>query len=112
MIGKEIVNSEPIPAAKVKVILEEFSEDNELNYEQNVTLNHISRFKTYSLEDTEKIIEELEEIVKTKYAVRIVDLIPEDLADLRLIFAKEKFPIKKEEMEEILKILDKYDTLE
>lgn len=112
MIGKEILDSEPIPATKVKAILENFSENNELNYEQNVTLNHVSRFKQFSLEDTEKIIKELEEIVKTKYAVRIVDLIPEDLADLRLIFAKEKFPIKKEEFEEILKILDKYDVIE
>ena len=59
-----------------------------------------------------KLIEELEEIVKTKYAIRIADLMPKDLADLRLIFAKEKFPIKKEEMEEILKILDKYEVEE
>ncbi|MCC7553880.1 MAG: RNA polymerase Rpb4 family protein [Methanobacteriaceae archaeon] len=112
MIGKELLDSEPIPAAKVKAILEDFSEDNELNYEQNITLNHVSRFKQYSLEDTEKIIEELEKIIKKKYAIRVVDLIPEDLSDLRLIFAKESLPIKKEEMEEILKILDKYDTLE
>ncbi|WP_409200181.1 RNA polymerase Rpb4 family protein [Methanobrevibacter sp. DSM 116169] len=112
MIGKEILDSEPIPAAKVKAILEDFSENNELNYEQNITLNHVSRFRQFSLEDTEKIVKELEGIIKTKYAVRVVDLIPEDLADLRLIFAKEQIPIKKEDMEEILKILDKYDTLE
>ena len=66
MIGKELLDSEPIPAAKVKAILEDFSEDNELNYEQNITLNHVSRFKQYSLEDTEKIIEELEKIIKKK----------------------------------------------
>ncbi|MDL2246229.1 RNA polymerase Rpb4 family protein [Methanobrevibacter sp. OttesenSCG-928-K11] len=112
MIGKNVVETKPIPAAKVKAILEDFAEENELNYEQNITLNHVSRFKQFSLEDTEKILEELEKIIKPKYAVRIVDLIPVDLADLRLIFAKEKIPIKKEEMEEILKVLDKYDTLE
>ena len=50
--------------------------------------------------------------IKHKIAVRIVDLVPEDLADLRLIFAKENVPIKKEDMEKILDILQKYDVLE
>ena len=45
MIGKEIIDSEAIPSSKVKEILEDFSQDNELNYEQNLTLNHLSRFK-------------------------------------------------------------------
>ena len=45
MIGKNIIESEPIPGAKVKEVLEEFSEDNELNYEQNITLNHLARFR-------------------------------------------------------------------
>lgn len=53
MIGKNIIESEPIPGVEVKEILEEFSEDNELNYEQNVTLNHLARFRRYSLEDSE-----------------------------------------------------------
>ncbi|MBX7075920.1 MAG: RNA polymerase Rpb4 family protein [Methanobacteriaceae archaeon] len=112
MIGKNTLDVHPVPAAEVKEILEEFSEKNELSYEQNLTLAHVTNFQKLSLEDTKKLIEELEEIVKTKYAIRIADLMPKDLADLRLIFAKEKFPIKKEEMEEILKILDKYEVEE
>ena len=41
MIGKKTLETEPIPAAKVKEILEEFSEKHELSYEQNLTLNEI-----------------------------------------------------------------------
>ena len=90
MIGKKIIESEPIQSVKVKEALEEFSQENELNYEQNITLNHLSRFKRYSVEDSEKIISELEDKIglRHKVAVRIVDLIPQDLSDLRLIFAK------------------------
>ena len=51
MIGKNVIKSEPIPSVKVKEVLEEFSEENELNYEQNITLNHLARFKRYSVED-------------------------------------------------------------
>ena len=64
MIGKEIIENEPIPSAKVKEILEEFSNEHELNYEQNLTLNHLSRFKKYSVEDTEEIMEADVEMVE------------------------------------------------
>lgn len=109
MIGKEIISSEPIPAAKVRKILEDFSENHELNYEQNITLNHISTLNKLPAEDTEKLVEELETKLKRKYAVRVADLLPKDLADMRLIFAKERIPIKKEDMEEILEIVEKYN---
>lgn len=111
MIGKKTLESEPIPAAKVKEILEEFSEKHELSYEQNVTLAHVTNTNKLSLEDTEKLIEELvdTEIVDEKLAVRIADFVPRDMADLRLIFAKEFASPSKEEMEKILEIIEKYD---
>ena len=115
MIGKEIIESEPISSAEVKEILDEFSQDNELNYEQNLTINHLARFKRYSVEDSKEIIEKLHEAfpnMKTKVAVHIVDLVPKDLADLRLIFAKEAYQPNKEEMEQILEILEQYDIVE
>ena len=114
MIGKNIIKSEPIPGVKVKEVLEEFSEDNELNYEQNITLNHLARFKRYSLEDTEEILEKLQSEfnLRPKVAVHIVDLVPQDLADLRLIFAKEPTKTTKEDMEKILEMLEQYDYIE
>lgn len=111
MIGKEVIESKPIPAIKVRAILEKHRENHELTYEQNITTDYVAKFDHYSIEDSEKIIEELEAMdIKTKYAVRIVDLMPQDLADLRLIFAKENVPIKKEGMEKILEVLEKYDV--
>lgn len=114
MIGKEVIESEPIPSSEVKEILEEFSEENELNYAQNVTLNHLSRFKRYSPEDAKKIYEELQEEfgLRDKVAAHIVDFVPEDLADLRLLFAKEPTKIDKEDMEKILEKLEQYDYVE
>lgn len=116
MIGKKTVGSEPIPAAKVKELIEDFAEKHEntyeLTYEQNVTLAHVSSLNKLSLEDTEKLIEELKSIVSEKLAVRIADLIPRDMSDLRLILAKEVESPSKEEMEEILSILDKYEIEE
>lgn len=110
MIGKKTLESKPIPAAKVKEILEEFSEKHELSYEQNLTLDHATNLNKLSLEDTEKLIEELEAYVDYKQAVRIADIVPRDMADLRLIFAKERNAPSVDEMKEILEILEKYDV--
>ena len=114
MIGKEIIKNEPITGAEVKEALEEFSETNELNYEQNITLNHLARFRRYSLEDSEEIVAKLQEEfnLRPKVAVHIVDLVPEDLADLRLIFAKEPSKVDNEEMKKILELLEQYDIIE
>ena len=112
MIGKKTLESKPIPAAKVKEILEEFSEKHELSYEQNLTLDHATNLNKLSLEDTEKLIEELEAYVDYKQAVRIADIVPKDMDDLRLIFAKERNAPSNDEMKEILEILEKYEIKE
>ena len=110
MIGKEIIESEPITGSEVKEILEVYSEDNELNYEQNLTLNHLSRFERYSVEDAKEIYARLQDEfnLRDKVAAHIVDLVPKDLADMRLIFAKEPTKINNEEMEKILEMLNDY----
>ena len=114
MIGKEIIESEPVSSAEVRKILEEFSQENELNYEQNITLNHLSRFKRYSVEDSEEIVAKLQEEfgLRDKLAVRIANLAPQDLADLRLILAKESANLDKADMEKILELLEQYDIEE
>jgi DNA-directed RNA polymerase subunit F len=108
MVGKKTLDNEPIPLAKVKEILENFSIDHDLTYEQNLTLDHVTKFRKIPLENTENLIKELEEIIKHKHAVRVADLMPEDLSALRLMFAKERVPLKKEDMEKILEILSNY----
>ena len=114
MIGKEIIESEPISSAEVRKILEDFSQETELNYEQNITLNHLSRFKRYYVEDSEEIVAKLQEEfgLRDKLAVRIANLAPQDLADLRLILAKESANLDKADMEKILELLEQYDIEE
>ena len=114
MIGKEVIKSEPIPSSKVKEIIEDFGESNELNYEQNLTLNHLARFRRYSAEDAEEIYEKLKDEfgLRDKVAVHIVDLVPLDLADMRLIFAKEPSKTSPEDMKKILEMLEQYDYIE
>lgn len=47
MIGKKALETNPIPMTNVKKILEDFSEKFELNYEQNLTLDHVVNFQSF-----------------------------------------------------------------
>jgi DNA-directed RNA polymerase subunit F len=108
MIGKKVLDSDPIPLVNVKPLLEEREEAHELSYEQNLALDHVTKFSKISVENATKLVSELEEIIKQTQAIKIADVMPEDMDDMRLIFAKERGSHKKEELENILKIVNKY----
>ena len=108
MIGKKVLETDPIPQVKVKPLLEERGEAQELNYEQNLALDHVTKFSKISEENADKLVSELEEIIKKTQAIKIADIMPVDMADMRLLFAKERGSHKPNELEKILKIVDKY----
>lgn len=108
MIGKKVIDTDPITIAEVKEMLEDVQEHYELTYEQNLALDHVTKFSKLDAESAKKMVEELEELIKKTQAIKIADIMPEDMADLRLIFAKERGSIKKEDMEKILEIVNKY----
>ncbi|HNS24599.1 MAG TPA: DNA-directed RNA polymerase subunit F, partial [Methanobacteriaceae archaeon] len=60
----------------------------ELSYEQNLALDHVTKFSKISVESAQKMIAELEETIKTNLAVKMADIMPEDMADMRLMFSK------------------------
>lgn len=108
MIGKKVIDTNPITIAEVKEMIEGVQEHYELTYEQNLAFDHVTKFSKLDTESAKKLVEELEELIKKTQAIKIADIMPEDLADLRLIFAKERGSIKKEDMEKILEIVNKY----
>jgi DNA-directed RNA polymerase subunit F len=108
MIGKKVIDTDPITIAEVKQMLEELSNSHELTYEQNLALDHAHKFSKIDLESAKKLVEELQDTIKKYQAIRIADIMPEDLLDLRLLFAKERGSFKKEELEKILEIINKY----
>ena len=108
MIGKKIVETEPITIAEAKKMLDDVSESYDPTYEQNLAIEHVNKFSKLNVENAQELVKELEEIIKQTQAIKIADVMPVDLADLRLIFAKERGSHKKEELEQILEIVNKY----
>lgn len=108
MIGKKVTDTDPITIAEVKEMLGGLSEHYELTYEQNLALDHVTKFSKLDEKAAKELVEELSELIKKTQAIKVADIMPEDMADLRLIFAKERGSFKQEDMEKILEIVDKY----
>ena len=108
MIGKKVIDTAPITNAEAKKMLEKSSESNDPTYEQNLAMDHVTKFSKLDVETAQKLVSELDEIKKKTQAINIADVMPIDLADLRLMFAKERGSHKKEELEQILEIVNKY----
>ena len=106
-------NSEFVSIPMVKNILEEVSEGRELNYEQKLALEHATYSVQTTTKDAEKLIKALMEHdrITEALAFKIVEIWPTHPDDVKAIFAKERFTIKEEDIQDILqKVADHEKT--
>jgi DNA-directed RNA polymerase subunit F len=96
--------SEFVSIPRVKGILEDVQEGRELNYEQKLALEHA----TYSVHTTptkaKKLVKALmeHERINEALAYKIVEIWPTHPDDVKAIFAKERFTLQENEVEDIL----------
>lgn len=106
MIGKEIISERYTTIAHAKEIMNNRASFDDLSYEHGCALDYLEKFSKLSVEDAEKLAKELKELgLDDKIVLKIVDILPEDVEDLKLIFYKLELP---ENVEEILDIVCKY----
>ena len=102
--------------AEVRNILNETKrrykdEDKEPLYEQKRALEHVQKFVRLTAADTKKLFAQLKELplqLTDEQAVKIADLLPETVDDVRAIFAKERFKYKEDEIKQITDLVDQY----
>lgn len=105
----EIINEKPVSVADVKKILEAKAKEKKLGYEQNNVLEYLKKFCKLSQKDAEQMIKNLGKIEKLKdrHIMTIVNNLPQDLDDLRLLFANERINLSQDEKTKILDIIKK-----
>jgi DNA-directed RNA polymerase subunit F len=105
------VEEQYVSLAELKLLLEKEKQSRgELNPEQQYSLSHAGLFAKI---DTAKIPEMMKELLEIPMmspfnAVKIIDLLPSTLDDVRAVFAKERFSLSKEDAEKVLEIVAKY----
>lgn len=109
MIVKEVLNEELLTLAEVKDILSGIAEERreqglEVSYSFRKALHHAEQFSKISGKRSRELVNKLLELEKMKpvIAVRIADIMPQSRDELRSIYAKEKYTLSNEELDQIL----------
>ena len=109
MIVKEVLNEELLTLAEVKDILSNIAEERrekglEIGYGFRKALHHADQFSKISGEKSRELVNKLLELEKMKpvIAVRIADIMPQSRDEVRSIYAKEKYTLSNEELDQIL----------
>ena len=100
-----------VSLAELKVILErEKAVRSDFTPEQQYALSHAAAFARLAPEKVPAMVKELMEVpmMSLANAVKVADVLPTHLDDVRAIFAKERFALSKEDAEKVLEIVNKY----
>lgn len=115
-IFKETLGEEYLTVSETKELLAEVEaeraadEDREMRYELARAIEHVNVFAVLSAEDSRSLVEDLLELEKVdeSTAHKIADLLPRDRAELRAIYAQERYSLSGEELDDILDVIAQY----
>lgn len=113
---KEVIDEAYLTTPEAKELLADveteraLDEDREMRYELARAIDHVNRFTVLDPEESLELVEELRDLEKVDEATayKIANLLPEDRTELRSVFAKERYTLDGEELDEILNVLAKY----
>lgn len=99
-----------VTLAEVRAMLIKDEEQRELTYDKRVALDHARTFAPLSPDMSRKLVDNLTKIerVTPSHAVKISEILPRDVDELRPVFAKERFTLEEDEIKAILSEVEKY----
>ncbi|HJJ48947.1 MAG TPA: RNA polymerase Rpb4 family protein [Methanocorpusculum sp.] len=82
-----------------------------LSYELRKSIDHADTLSKCSVESAKELYGELMQLekIKPEVAARIVNIFPQSREEVRAIYAKERFALIPEDVDQILDIIHKYE---
>lgn len=109
MIGKASTDKRVVSLPETLDILEERKKGGELGYEQELAYEHAKKFSAISIEKAKKLKGELTDLgLSEKTAVKVVDVMPINEAQLRNVLIIEKKTVEEEMVKKILELVNQY----
>jgi len=101
---EKILDEKIIPNAQAKEILKARSKETDLGYEQKNTLTYLKKYDKLTEKKAQELKENLSQIKKLRDAeiIRIINILPEDKDDLRIVLEKEYNNLTEDEKKLIL----------
>ncbi len=106
----KVLEIEPVSMAEAKKIMVSREKDKELSYEQKLALDHLKKFTKLKPTESKKCLEELSQVLRMspETQIQILNIMPKTPDELRMIFSREKFSLKEDEINKILEIIKRY----
>ena len=110
------LDERPVTLTEVKAILQAYEkeakkDDREMLYEQAKSKDYADKFAVLSIKDVKELRDKLAGLgleLSEERIVKIIDLLPEDVDDVRAIFAKERFKYTEEEINQVVDLVKQY----
>lgn len=105
----DIKEQKPVTSTEARKMLEEKDGQKELLYEQKNALEHLRKFSKLPLKKAEEMYSELEKIKKLspKSIVAIIDHMPEDMDDIRVLLSGQA-DLTTDEKKKVLEIIKSF----
>jgi DNA-directed RNA polymerase subunit F len=103
----EVKNEKFVSWVEAKNILVKKEKEKELGYEQKNSLEYLRKFCKLTEKEESEIREELKKIGKLseKQIVNIINFLPKNLDELRILFADERVVLSEDEKNKIIEIV-------
>ncbi|MEA1906257.1 MAG: RNA polymerase Rpb4 family protein [Euryarchaeota archaeon] len=107
MIVKKVIDEEWLTVSEAKEILDRVKEkrsEEELGYELKKAIRHVDAFAKMDAGKSRDLANNLLNLEKMKpeIAIRIADILPKTRDELRSIYAKERFVLTAEDLDQML----------
>ena len=105
-----IIESKPVGMPEAKEIMTSQEKDKEMTYEQKLAMEHLKKFTKLKAAEAKKMLDELSAVLRMseETKIQIINLLPKKPDELRMIFTRENFSLKDDEIKKILEIVKKY----
>ncbi|MCD6403486.1 MAG: DNA-directed RNA polymerase subunit F [Candidatus Aenigmarchaeota archaeon] len=105
----EIINEKLVTDAEAKEILEKRSKETEFGYEQKNALEHLRKYVKIDAKKAKELYEELKKVEKLRerQIIQIINILPKDQDDLRVILQKDFNILDESEVNLILEAVKK-----
>lgn len=112
MADLKIINETPISTAELKKRLEAIKKrDKELRNKATKTMEYLNTFTNLKPKEAEEIKKKIINLniprLKDRHVIKVLDIMPQDMESLKMIFAGENITIKQEDLNKILEVIKK-----
>jgi DNA-directed RNA polymerase subunit F len=106
----EIIKESFVSWHDAKKILEKNAREKELGYEQRNALEHLRKFSKLAQKDRDDMMAHLDKIerLKDKHKMAILDLLPKDDEELRMLFSNDIITVSDEDKKKIISVVKKF----